>query len=259
MKIKTTVCELSNEPASFEKDWQSLVAHVKTEGSDLVLLPEMPFAPWVAWTDQVDPAAWQANVEAHDRWMQRLEELQSAIVVSTRAVVKNGKHLNEGFIWERESGYQAVHTKYYLPNEAGFYEASWYERGDLDFTAVQIHRINIGFLICSEIWFSEHARAYARQGVQILVCPRATPMASVGKWKAAGRVAAVNSGAFCLSSNYSNSNKQGLKWAGTGWIIEPEGGEILGLTSNDNPLLTMEIDLSVAEKAKKTYPRYIRD
>jgi N-carbamoylputrescine amidase len=84
-------------------------------------------------------------------------------------------------------------------------------------------------------------------------------MASVGKWKAAGRVAAVNSGAFCLSSNYSNSNKQGLKWAGTGWIIEPEGGEILGLTSNDNPLLTMEIDLSVAEKAKKTYPRYIRD
>ena len=50
-----------------------------------------------------------------------------------------------------------------------------------------------------------------------------------------------------------------MKWAGTGWIIEPEGGEILGLTSTEQPLLTMEIDLSVAEVAKKSYPRYISE
>jgi hypothetical protein len=47
-KIKVTVCELSNEPKYFEKDWQALVAHMKSEGSNLVLLPEMTFSPWAA-------------------------------------------------------------------------------------------------------------------------------------------------------------------------------------------------------------------
>jgi hypothetical protein len=31
MKIKVSVCELNNEPTIFEKNWDSLVAHVNTE------------------------------------------------------------------------------------------------------------------------------------------------------------------------------------------------------------------------------------
>lgn len=259
MKIKTTVCELSNQPEYLERDWQSLVAHVASEKSDLVLLPEMTFSPWAAWTDEVDPAVWQAAVETHDQWLPRLEELQPSIVVSSRPVIDDGKRYNEGYIWESRSGYQAVHRKYFLPDEPGFWEASWYDHGDADFTAVEINGIKIGFLICSELWFSEHARGYARQGVHILACPRATPKVSIHKWIAGGQVAAITSGAFCLSSNYSGGGKQGPLFAGTGWIAEAEGGKILGLTSQDNPFLTMEIDLSIAENAKQTYPRYIKD
>lgn len=255
--MKVTVCELSNDPVKFERDWESLVAHVKSEKSDLVLLPEMTFSPWAAWTDQVDAAVWQAAVEAHDRWLPRLEEMQPAIVVSSRPIIDQEKRFNEGYIWETQAGYMAVHRKYYLPDEPGFWEASWYDRGDPDFTVMQVREINIGFLICSEIWFGEHARGYAKQGVHILACPRATPKVSVHKWIAGGQVAAINSGAFCLSSNYSNSNNQGPQWAGTGWITEAEGGKILALTSKDNPFITIEIDLSIAENAKRTYPRYI--
>jgi N-carbamoylputrescine amidase len=253
--LKVTVCELS--PDRLDQDWQALVAHVKSESSELVLLPEMPFYPWPMRSNHVDASVWQASVESHDKWITRLDELSASIVTGTRPVINNGKRLNEGFIREPDSGYRDAHTKYYLPNEEGFWEASWYERGEKNFNTTQIGKVIAGFLICSEIWFTEHARAYAKQGIHLLLCPRATPMASVGKWISGGRVAAVTSGAFCLSSSFGGIDEHGMEWAGNGWIIEPEEGTVLGLTSRSQPFLTLKIDLTAAEKAKKTYPRYI--
>jgi N-carbamoylputrescine amidase len=257
--LRVTVCELSNDPAIIERDWGALVTHVRSESSDLVLLPEMPFHPWVAQTKNADPAIWQAAVEAHDRWMSRLAELAPATVVSSRPVTHQGKRLNEGYVWSAASGYRAVHHKVYLPDEVDFWEASWYQRGAGEFTVVQSGAARLGFLICTELWFSAHARDYARQGIHLLVCPRATPLATVDKWIAGARTAAVVSGAFCLSSNFGGSEPDGIAWAGAGWIIEPEEGAVLGVTSPQEPLLTLEIDLDVADAAKHTYPRYVPD
>jgi N-carbamoylputrescine amidase len=255
--MKVTVCELRNELDAFARDWERLVAHVRSEASDLVVLPEMPFHPWTAWTRQFDPAIWQASVDAHDEWIKRLQELAPAIVLGSRPVTKKDKRFNEGFFWEPDHSYRAIHTKYYLPDEEGFWEASWYQRGNREFVPVQSSKAKIGMLICTELWFTEHARTYARAGVHLLICPRATPIASVDKWVAGGRVAAVTSGAFCLSSSFGGSSKHGIEWAGTGWIIEPEEGDVLALTSREHPFVTKEIDLHVAEQAKHTYPRYV--
>ena len=67
--IKVTVCELKNDADGLEQDWKALVEHVESEESDLVLLPEMPFHPWVAGTNRVDPGIWEQAVIAHDRWI----------------------------------------------------------------------------------------------------------------------------------------------------------------------------------------------
>jgi N-carbamoylputrescine amidase len=257
--VKVTVCELRNELDALEEDWQSLVAHVRSEGSDLVLLPEMAFYPWVAHTDQVDPGVWQAAVQAHERWLPRLAELSPALVLGTRPIYQEGKRLNEGFIWEAGAGYRSVHHKYYLPDEEQFWEATWYQRGERKFQSAQSGQVRLGFLICTELWFNVHARGYGKEGIHLLVCPRATPAASVDKWVAGGRTAAVVSGAFCLSSNIGGVSRAGVKWGGSGWIIEPEEGDVLGLTSQVQPFLTVEIDLAVAETAKHTYPRYVLD
>jgi len=85
--LKITVCELRNEINTLEQEWQELLGHINSEGSDLVLLPEMPFYPWVAQTNQVDAEVWQASVKMHDRWMSRLTELTPAIVMSSRPVI----------------------------------------------------------------------------------------------------------------------------------------------------------------------------
>ena len=59
------------------------------------------------------------------------------------------------------------------------------------------------------------------------------------EWLAGGRAAALASGAFCISStrgSYDNSS------GGAGWILAPDG-RTLGVTSSDEPFVTVEVDL----------------
>jgi predicted amidohydrolase len=257
--MRVTVCELSNDRVALDEEWPRLVDHCRLERSELVLLPEMPFTPWLAASDHFDQGAWLSAVVEHESWRNALVDLVPAIVVGTQPVIENAAGYNEGYVWSAVGGYRAVHRKYYLPNEPGFWEASWYDRGPKEFTPVQTGELNIGFLMCTEMWFTEHARAYAGLGVDILAAPRATGLASTDKWVAGGRAAAVMSGAFCLSSNRGGVAASGFEWGGHGWIIEPGEGDVLGLTSPTEPILTVDIDLEVAARAKDTYPRYVAE
>lgn len=254
--MRVTVCELNTEADLFEADWHRLTAHTQAEQSELVVLPEMPFAPWFAWTPEVDDDVWEAAVAAHDHWLTRLPELGAGTVLGSRPVNRAGQRHNEGFVWEATTGYRRVHTKYYLPNEAGFWEATWYQRGEGVFAPVQAGDLKLGMLICTDLWFFEKARMYGKHGIHLLVNPRATMKSSVDKWLAGGRAAAVTSGAFCLSSNHINPEGRQADLGGQGWIIDPDG-RVLALTSRAQPFTTLTIDLAEAERAKQTYPRYV--
>jgi N-carbamoylputrescine amidase len=255
--MKITVCELKNGPQELEEDWGRLVRHVRSEQSGLVLLPEMPFAPWPAGRSDFDPIVWEDFVQAHEAWLSRFNELGPAVVAGSRPIDRGGQRFNEAFVWDAETGYRGVHLKAYLPDDEGFWEASWYSPGGQGFVPVDTPAGRIGFLVCSELWFTAHAIDYARAGVQILACPRATAAYSTEKWKAGGVAAAVMSGAYCISSNRGGIDSGGMAWGGAGWIIDPESGEILALTSQEQPAATLEVDLSAADRSKGTYPRYI--
>jgi N-carbamoylputrescine amidase len=256
--MKITVCELNNEPDDFARNWEMLASHVKVEKSGLVLLPEMTFYPWFGWKKEYDPSVWEEAVDAHEKWELRLQELAPATVLGTHPVNHDSKRLNEAFIWEEEADLQAAHSKYYLPNEEGFWESSWYDKGDKDFVAIQTDQALIGFVICTEIWFFEHSRTYGKEGVHLIACPRATPKSTLDKWLVAGRAAAVVSGAFCISSNRINLSGKGADLGGQGWIVGPDG-DVLGQTTQKKPFLTVDIDLNKADQAKRTYPRYVPD
>ncbi len=256
--MRVTVCELNDAPDAFASDWKQLVAHAKSQGSQLVLLPEMPFSSWFGATEQFDAELWQQAVAAHEAWLARLFELAPAVVLASRPVNQAGRRLNQGFVWDPTAGYRAAHLKYYLPNEAGFWEASWYERGDGRFNALSCGAVSIGFQICTELWFMQHARAYGKAGVHLIVNPRATPRLTLNRWLVGGQVAALVAGAFCLSSNRVSGGEQAVTFGGQGWIIGPDG-VVLALTSSERPFVTLDINLEEAEAAKSTYPRYITD
>ncbi len=151
--MKISVCELGNNSIGLKQDWLALIEHVTSEKSDLVLLPEMTFHPWLAGTNQIKPELWQEAVNSHDHWLGRLSELTARIVIGSRPVIQNKS----------------------------------------------------------------------------------------------------------LSSNFNGPNITGSEFGGTGWVIEPEEGSVLGVTSPGQPFLTVEIDLEVAQNAKNTYPRYVKE
>lgn len=255
--MKVTVIQFPDAAAEMEAAFEALAAHVAAEGSDLVLLPEMPFHPWMFYEKTADPALWQASAEAHAEWLPRLGALGAPLVLGSQAVTRDGGRYNDGFVWHNGE-VNFAHRKYYLPDEPGFWEASWYGRDAAPrFEAAQAGDLKAGFMICSDLWFGEHARGYARQGVHLLVNPRATESRSVDKWIAGGRVMGVMAGAYCLSSNRSGQGR-GFDWGGAGWVSDPDG-ELLAVTSAEQPFVTVEIDPARAEAAKATYPRDVRE
>jgi len=253
--LKVTVCQMPDDRGGFEKEWESLSRHVRRQGSDLVLLPEMPFYHWFCAGPKFQPEVWRDAVEEHGRWGRRLRELGAPVVMASRPVNRGEKRLNEGFVWSGERDVRGVHFKKYLPNEPGFYEARWYHRGDEPFAPFEFAEWKAGFLICSDLWSMSDARAYGKKGVQLLLVPRATGSPDAGsRWVAGGRVAAVLAGAYCASSNRSGRRGE-ASFGGHGWIIDPEG-DVLALTSESKPFATITIEKARAEKAKSTYPRY---
>jgi N-carbamoylputrescine amidase len=81
---------------------------------------------------------------------------------------------------------------------------------------------------------------------------------TVEKWLVGGRAAAIVAGAYSLSSNRTSPEGSSPVFGGQGWVVSPEG-EVLGLTLRQRPFVTVEIDLLEAERAKGTYPRYVKE
>ncbi|MCY4464633.1 MAG: carbon-nitrogen hydrolase family protein [Chloroflexi bacterium] len=253
--MKATITQI--DAGQLEGDWARLKAHVAAERSRFVLLPEMCFAAWFCTAPQFDSRVWNRAVAAHDSWLERLHELDAEIVVGTAPRNLAGRRSNCAYCWTPDHGLTWIHSKTYLPRDEGYWEADWYQRAPIDFQPTRIGELSIGVMICTEIWFMQHARDYGKQGVQLLLNPRSTPWQSNDKWLAGGRTAAVVSGAFCLSSNHAGQ-ADNVKLGGAGWICEPDGA-VLATSSSEQPFVTLELDLCLADAAKSTYPRYVDD
>ncbi len=251
--MRVTVCELPHETTALAAAWAALCEHTMAHESQLVLLPELAMLEPVWESAHFDVARWSAIESLSDVELRRLPELRAQHVLGTRPVSTNGCRLNQGYLWSAATGVQPLRSKYFLPEEPGNWEATWFQRGDPGFPVFLAGPVSFGINICTELWALETYAAYAALGVELLLSPRATAAATTAKWLSVGVVAAVRSGAFSLSSNRVDPSGA---CGGCGWIIDP-AGEVLAITSAAEPFATRDLDLTKAVKAKDSYPRYV--
>jgi N-carbamoylputrescine amidase len=251
--MRVTVCELPHEPDALAGAWAALSEHTIAHASQLVLLPEFAMVEPVWELRPFDIARWSAVEAASAACLGRLGELRAEFVVGTRPARVNGRYVNQGFLWSAAAGVQPLRSKYFLPEEPGSWEATWFHRGDPAFPVYRAGAVPFGLNICTELWALETYAAYAARGVALLLAPRATARASTARWLAIGVVAAVRSGAFSLSSNRVDATGA---CGGGGWIVDP-AGEVLAVTSTADPFATREVDLTEAAQARHSYPRYV--
>jgi len=251
--MRVTVCELPHEPDALANAWAALCEHTARHVSQLVLLPELAMVEPVWESQHFDAARWRTIETQSALQIRRLPELGAEYVVGTRGACLQERRLNQGYLWSVAGGAQPLRGKYYMPEEPGNWEATWFQRGDPAFPQFHAGETSFGLNICTELWALETYAAYAAWGVELVLAPRATALATMARWLAVGIAAAVRSGGYCLSSNRVDASGA---CGGRGWIIDPSG-EVLAMTSTAEPFATREIDLTKAGAARYSYPGYV--
>ena len=237
--VKVTVCQLDDTGESIERTWRGLIAHLRVERSDLLLLPEMPFCRNFTRAPEFDPDIWDEAVNAHERWAIRFPELPAAGVFGTRPIDFGNERYDEGFMWSADTGFRGVHAKTQLQCEPGAWECRWYRAELADFSPAPFDIAMVGFLIGRELWATEEARRYRAGAVDILLTPRMSVTPPADAWLAASREAAAGAGAFALSSGRAAAGEPS---DGRGWVIAPDG-EILVMTSVERPFASATLEL----------------
>ena len=255
--IRLAVCEATACMTPGDDNWHSLTADARDAKADMFLLNEMPFGPWIAASSEPQFEDLIAVQRLHKQALKHYGELGIPIVLGNHPVFDEGNSIIEGFVWEQGGAITTAHTKQYFPNEEGWYETLWFERGNQAFQIVEVGGLNVAFLICTDIMFNEWARHYGKEGADVIVVPRATAVQTLHRWKTAVQMAAVVSGCYVASSNRAGEEGD-MTFGGLGWIVDPSG-VVIAETSADEPLVAADIYRSVAAHAKREYPCYVDD
>ncbi len=254
--MRLAVCEAPARMLAGDKGWNTLVGLCESSAPDLLLLNEMPLGSWISVGEERNAEALEISHQQHREGLDRLNEFGLFAILGTYPRFEGAFNVNEAFVWTPLAGLVSAHTKQFFPNEGGFYEARWFERGEKQFGIVDAGGIGVGFLICTDVMFNEWARYYGRNGAHLIAVPRATPVGSEERWKTMCAAAAIVSGCYVASSNRAGVDETGMEFAGKGWIVDPFGN-VLAETSPESPLVTAEIDLSLVKKAQEEYPCYV--
>jgi N-carbamoylputrescine amidase len=238
--------------------WNGLVDRCESAEPDILLLNEMPFGPWISVGQKRDSEILKTSQQQHREGMKRLNELGTYAVLGTYPLCEASLSINQAFVWTPLARLAAVHTKQFFPDEGGFFEARWFDRGKKRFEVKNAGGLGVGFLICTDVMFNEWARHYGRNGAHLIAVPRTTPVGSEERWKTMCSAAAIVSGCYVASSNRAGIDESGLEFAGKGWIFGPSGQMIVE-TSPEEPVVCAELDLSLVQKAQGEYPCYVEE
>jgi predicted amidohydrolase len=254
--LKVSICQLPDNLSPGDPAWSDLVQHVRCERPDIALLNELPIGPWLASEARFEEGSAAASVAANESALQALRKLPAA-VIGSRPIRGKQKLANEAFLLA-EGAYRPVHHKHYFPQEAGFFEETWFAPELPGFDIVEYRGMRIGVLLCTELLFTEWARHYRRQGAHVIAVPRASGPAML-HWHAAARMAAIVSGCYVLSSNRVSERADARPhFGGRGFVYSPTGA-LLAETSKATPLLCANIDLELVADAQRNYPCYVRE
>jgi N-carbamoylputrescine amidase len=252
--MNIAICQLPDGLSHDSLPWARFVRRVGRMQPDLILLNEMPFGPWTSREAQFDEYRAAQSIESHATALEALRELPCA-VIGSRPVRSHDRLANEGFLLA-DGHYHAVHHKQYFPQEAGYFESTWFCASRAGFETFDHGGIRFGMLLCTELMFNEWARHYRRRGAHVIVVPRASGT-SLEAWHTAARMAAIVSGCYVLSSNrVSVRLDEEPVFGGAGFAYSPTG-VLLHETSDGLPLALVQLEPDRVREAQRNWPCYV--
>src|SRR4051794_10259856 len=181
-QIDTTVGDLQGN-ADLVSTW---TAHAHASGCHAVVFPEMTLTGYMPEDLVLRRSFVDASIAALHALAKRLDDEGSgevAVVVgfcdkSHRPAAAVGRPAGEpqnaaAVLWRGEV--VTTYAKHHLPNYGVFDEFRYFVRGDR-FPVVRLHGVDIGIVICEDLWQEGGPVAVARETeVGLILCPNASP------------------------------------------------------------------------------------
>ena len=161
-----------------------------------------------------------------------------------------------------------VHHKVYLPTYGLFDEQRYLAPGDrfraFDLAlpaAGQRRPWRAGILVCEDMWHLTAPALYARQGVDILLCPSSSPGRGVAHGEALGTAKSYDA----MTRNYAQLTtsyllycnrvgyEDGINFWGGSRVVDPEG-RVCTEAGDAEQLLWQRLDLGALRRVRLAYP-----
>jgi deaminated glutathione amidase len=193
--------------------------------------------------------------------MQALAQELSVWLLVGSALVKreDGKAANRAALISPEGAIATTYDKLHmfdvnLPNGETARESATYEPGDRAVT-IRAGEAKLGLTICYDVRFPALYRALALAGAEVIVVPAAfTRPTGEAHWEILLRARAIETGAFVLAPAQGGFHEDGRGTYGHTLAVAP-WGEVLGKLDHDEPgVLTVDLDLAAAAKARAAIP-----
>ena len=230
----------------------ALLAAAKEGGAELAVLPELPLNRWCPATPIPDPT------DAEPVGGQRAQLLarsasENRIAIVGGSLVEDGERRNRALVFDARGETVAHYDKVHLPDEPGFHEVDHYRPGTQPPRRIDLGGLAFGVQICSDANRPVGSHLLAAQGVQAILVPRATEIATWHRWRLALRANALSCACYVLSVNRPGP-ELGVPIGGPTIVVDPQGEVV---AEEDEELTIVDLDLSAVERARAGYPGYL--
>ena len=134
-----------------------------------------------------------------------------------------------------------TYRKMHLPDFSVFDEWRYFRRWDGGIETWRVDGIDIGTMICYDVFFPEVARAYTYRGAKVLVAISATPDFSQPLFHILVRARAIENTTYFIWVNMVGTY-EGLGFAGASRVVEPLGKVLMDLPHMDEATAVAELD-----------------
>ena len=242
------------------------IAEAAARGAGLVVFPELSITGYFL-KDQVPEVA--LRLDSPEVGVLRAASREGRIDIVAGLILESDRHsFYNASLYISAGEVVHVHRKVYLPTYGLFDEQRYLAAGDR-FRAFDIplggradHTWRAGMLICEDLWHPSAAALLARQGVDVLICPSASPGSGVLQGEALGTARSYDvmtrtyAQLFTAYVVYCNRTgfEDGVGFWGGSRVVGPLGTVIGSVPGAEDTMLFHTLERSALRRARITYP-----
>jgi predicted amidohydrolase len=228
-------------------------------GSELVVLPEI-------WTG--------AGLSTEEAYLDLAEPIPgpttdlvapkarkyAMYIVGSMYEREGNQHYNSSPLITPEGEIMGKYWKTHLfdaPNrpdiKGGIRESDHVEAGT-ELPVFQTNPAKVGVSVCSDLRFPEVYRELALKGAEVIVCASAFLSPRFDHWEFFLRARATENQCWVVASGqYGVEPQSGIAFVGRSMVVDP-WGTVVATASDEEGVITTDIDLNFAEEIKRRYP-----